>query len=142
MIAKLFRTSEGSIPFMQIILGAIIGAIAMLVYAKFCKPKILYDETVTIPIGPSVADPRLPQNQVKVSGKNVPAPVVAQTESAPVLFDIASIAPIQNDIQMPQLPSLHEIEDEDTEESEEEDDEDEDEDIPVARGTPLRGLDE
>jgi hypothetical protein len=47
MVTKLLMVN-GSIPYLQIIIGIIIGAIGMFIYAKFYRPKILYDDDVFI----------------------------------------------------------------------------------------------
>lgn len=131
MLAKLFRTSEGNIPFLQIIIGAILGAVGMFIYAKFFRPKILYEENIHSPIRPSVADGPGPEdtregNTVKINNKSVPAPVMATSDSAPVLFDIGTLHDSRN--RLPQLPSLKQLQDDDDEEEEDEDEDDDDED--------------
>lgn len=43
MFSKFLAGVDGKIPIFQIVLGVIIGAIAMFLYAKFMKPSFLYE---------------------------------------------------------------------------------------------------
>lgn len=61
---KLFATADGKIPFLQIIVGIIIGAISMFAYIKFGKPKFIFDDkskpspTVTIESTETLVSPK------------------------------------------------------------------------------------
>src|SRR3954468_20982155 len=46
MFKRLFTSADGKIPFLQIIIGIVLGAISMFAYCKFCKPKLLFGEKV------------------------------------------------------------------------------------------------
>ncbi|KAJ3135633.1 hypothetical protein HDU90_003708 [Geranomyces variabilis] len=48
MLQMLFSTADGKIPFIQIALGAITGAIGVLIYVRFYKPKILFPDAPTV----------------------------------------------------------------------------------------------
>ena len=46
MLGKLLTTADGKIPYLQIAIGIIIGIIGMFAYAKFYKPKILFEDSL------------------------------------------------------------------------------------------------
>ena len=111
MLTKLLMDSQGNIPYMQILIGIIIGAVAMLAYAKFCRPKILFADELTIPIGPGIKSP--PPNFKKMkkeeSENNVQQPVQIKIKP-PTL---------------PQMPiaTVYESEDEEDDDDDEDDEE-------------------
>ena len=126
MIGKLLTGSDGKIPYMQILIGILIGAIGMLVYAKMMRPKILFEDNIKVPIGPSILQGKQPKNVLK---QRTPAqPVVAQTSAVPVQVDMNSWKPGKmNAPSLPPLFELHPSETEDDTETEEDEDEEEDE---------------
>ena len=44
-MSKFLTASDGKIPFLQILIGIIVGAIGMFIYAKFWKPNMLFEST-------------------------------------------------------------------------------------------------
>jgi hypothetical protein len=66
-MGSLFTTADGQVPFFQIILGLIIGAVMMLIYAKFFRPPfIVGDDYIFEPILPMVP-PTLPDPTIAES---------------------------------------------------------------------------
>jgi hypothetical protein len=119
-IAKMLTASDGKIPYLQILIGVAIGVIGMFFYAKFCRPKILFEET-SIALDPVAANDQLlaqTATATRMKAKAVPAPVHAQTNASPVLLDIRTLVP--NEKNMPKLP-MEELTEDETEDEEDED---------------------
>lgn len=157
MLAKLFTTGDGRIPFVQIALGIIIGAVGMLIYARFYKPKILFPEstsstsTVAAPAPqPSISTKRQAQ-QPSDQRQRTALRSASEFESsaalvgAPVLLDLGTLHP-GNQGGAPELPLPEMFDRRDDEEDEDDgshdDDEDEldEEEIVVSRQSGLTEL--
>lgn len=146
--SKLFTASDGKIPFLQILIGIIVGAIGMFIYVKFWKPKILFDNVESI-AGAGVSQPlpapnakiqMQPQQQppqqtmqqpmqqpmqqaIQSPNGNVPQGTIRM--SPPMMSNGEAYIEIQH-MQMPSMPPLATIYEAGEEEPEEEtDDEDE-----------------
>jgi hypothetical protein len=143
--SKLFTASDGKIPFLQILIGIIVGAIGMFIYVKFWKPKILFDNVESIAgIGvsqplpapntnakiqmqPQQQPPQQPMQQtmqqpVQSSNGNVPQGTIRM--SPPMMSNGEAYIEIQH-MQMPSMPPLATIYEAEEEPEEETDDEDE-----------------
>ena len=147
MFAKLFTTGEGKIPFVQIALGVIVGAIGMLIYARFYKPKILFPEQSAPQLrraAPAVA--AKPLGKRKDSGNGGPSVTIAEHQQqrgyeaddalvgAPVILDLGILQTGSGvGLRAPELPlpaamfPPEDAGDEDADDDEDEIDEDEDE---------------
>lgn len=118
MLWKLFSV-DGKIPFVQIVIGILLGVLGMYVYTNFYKKR-----GGIISISPEGAVTR------KVNGSPQAAQVLASA-AAPVLLDVnKQFRPGRNVPGMPRLPVISETQS-DTDESEEEEDEDEDDEDDV-----------
>lgn len=75
-MSKFLTASDGKIPFLQILIGIIVGAIGMFVYAKFWKPKMLFEnENLEIPqpqIAATAAAPVAQQPQRQSTAQQAP----------------------------------------------------------------------
>lgn len=122
---------NGSIPYVQILLGILVGAIGMYVYAKMYKPKFLYDDDDTEKFSVT--------KKVTKKQKSDPVQDVEEREEVverkyeqppPTFIDLRSTIPIP----MPNLTQMYEqehygrgTEDETDDEEEESEDENENE---------------
>ncbi len=131
MFLKLFTTSDGKIPFIQIALGAIIGAIGVLIYVRFYKPKILFpDKPATLSHPRVQARPPVPSKR-KVESSNEPRvrpPPGYNPEDvlvgAPVVLDLDTLHQ-QGGPRAPELPMPAMFPPQEEPESEEEEEDDE-----------------
>jgi len=126
MLGKLFTTADGKIPFLQIAIGILLGAVAMFLYAKFYKPKLLFQDSIAlvpgraevgVPKAPSVVAPH--QTQQTVS----PLPMEATTLAQPSFLDLNDVT-AGGQIQMPKLGNYKQEEYTNEDTDDEEDDED------------------
>lgn len=134
MFGKLLTASDGKIPFVQIVIGVIIGAIAMFLYAKFWKPKMLFDDSSNS-LSPTresklikdvknelKEDPR----RRKVSGQQQPMVETIETTvitpSQPSFVDLRNLnSGGQIPMPMPKLPTMYEQDEYSNDEGEEDD---------------------
>ena len=133
MISKMLTTADGKIPFLQIIIGVIVGAIGMFLYAKFCKPPWLF--TPAPSASAALQDVKDAANKVIKNDQPVtqqqepqvlPRTRVEPQTVGPSFIDLRAMA-----IPMPKLPTVYENDEYSNEPSEaEEDDEDDDDDLP------------
>lgn len=142
MLGKLLRASDGSIPFVPIMVGIIIGAIAMFAYAKFWKPKILFDRGYSF-----TSASRIPRridengddgnnnnnNNLAVAGPQqhpqaqpVMTTIDATALSQPAFIDIRQMAAGQIPIPMPQLQTMYDQQEYDDEPDDDEQSDDRD----------------
>lgn len=131
-IGKLFTTSDGKVPFVQIALGLIIGAIGVLVYVRLYKPAFLFAPSTT-----ALAQPRSiavrPSNKRKTEIKNVDEPRERQQPGydpedglvgAPVILNMGTLQP-----RAPELPAAMFPVEEDESEDDDEDEIDDDDEV-------------
>jgi hypothetical protein len=135
MLTRLFATSDGKIPFLQILVGVIIGAIGMFVYAKFWKPKLLFDHK--LPLSSPSQEPFRETQQFVVRSPThnrgneeastvVPADVVEPNgqyedpNSQPAYIEIQQVSMPS----MPNLTPIYEAQEEFSQSEEETDEED------------------
>jgi hypothetical protein len=116
----LFTTSDGKIPFLQIFVSLIIGAVAMFLYAKIYKPKILFESIGPATMSDAVAAalPRPAPQQISVPATTVVPASVEPSQQPSSFLDMQDMA------HMPKLPHIYRQDDytnEDDEEDEEED---------------------
>jgi hypothetical protein len=136
MFAKLFTAGNGKIPFIQIILGVIIGAVGMLVYAKFYKPKLLFPESQSLPRRTAADIPTGREKTAAQAGKETDtrgkasgASASAQTGyeghghlvGAPVMLDLGSLQ-VGHAPELPIPAAFEQIEELDEDEDEDDDD--------------------
>jgi hypothetical protein len=129
-IGKLFTTSDGKVPFIQIALGLIIGAIGVLVYVRFYKPAFLFPPSTT-------SAPQRSSITVRPAGKRKPEGKVAEDArerhqpgydpedgliGAPVVLNMGTLQPGPRAPELP-MPTMYPVDDE--EESEDDDDDEE-----------------
>ncbi len=128
-IGKLFTTSDGKVPFVQIALGLILGAIGVLVYVRFYKPAFLFPPSTTstqqrsIPVRPT--GKRKPEGKVAEESRERHQPGYDPDDGligAPVVLNMGTLQPGPHAPELP-MPTMYPVDDED--ESEDDDDEEE-----------------
>lgn len=133
MLQKLFTTADGKIPFIQIALGAIIGAIGVLIYVRFYKPKILFPSTPTSSQH-KVQEARVPLKRKVETGRSDDQRIRQQPGydpdeglvGAPVVLDLGTLHPGGPRAPELPMPTMFPPQEDDMG-SDDEDDEDEDE---------------
>ena len=134
---KFLQASDGKMPFMQILLGIVVGALGMFVYVKFWKPKILFPvasitEKMQVSKTPTSTTKKTQQSVSNVPVQNQPP----QGCPIPSFIDFSSLNISRPQTAMPKLPSF-ESGITAAEELSMEEDEDEDEDEEEAMGDEL-----
>lgn len=138
MLTNLFIASDGKIPYVQIIVGIVIGAIGMLIYAKFFKPQFILD---TLNDRKSKSATTVKQQQQQQQKKS-------SSKSNPVVLDLHTLAhqnaTEKQPISMPKFPTLSTLstvsqEDDDDDDEDDEDDESENVEESDDEVSPLRG---
>jgi hypothetical protein len=131
MLGKLFTTADGKIPFLQIAIGIMIGALAMFIYAKFYKPKILFQDTYPSLRSPTKIPPQIDTNAQEQSHahahlqvQSAPKQSVGRVPGHPTFLDMNDISPSEQ-VKMPKLPQIYKQDEYSNEEEEKEDDDDE-----------------
>ena len=120
MISKLLATSDGKIPFLQILIGLIVGAIGMIVYVKFKKPDFIFGNSKN----------NFLNRRNRVSSE---IPVVAEETRIPQITQVPTI--FNNEYINEERGE--EAEEEAEEESEVEEEEEEEEDMAMRRQSIL-----
>lgn len=123
MFSKLLTSSDGKIPFLQIIIGAILGAIGMFVYAKFWKPKILFEN-----YGPPLFNKERKSIQ-NVRNRKDPVTVSSDNVSNVETISVPNSTMYSNMPMYPTLPPQSFEQDEYSHEQDEDGDEDDTEEI-------------
>jgi len=140
MLTKLLSV-DGKIPVLQILIGILIGAIGMFVYAKFYRPKILYEtetveelktengkqikNTVKQQIQQQPTQRQQQQQQQQQRNEQIISEVEPAEISAPSFIDIRQVGAIP--LAMPKLSTMYREQDEypETEDALTEDEEEE-----------------
>ena len=110
MLGKLFMTEGGKIPFTQIALGIIIGAIAMYVYIKFNKGKLPFSKASApnLPLDADILEPlAAPPLPMSKTLKKVQSQVA---EPPKRVFRVSTMIPVA--VSNPQLDDEEEHEEE------------------------------
>lgn len=114
MFMKLLTMTDGKIPYTQIAIGIILGAIGMLIYAKICKPKFLNEDFSVLGLPSLPSFPNSTSQPVLVSKETIiPKEKAVLVEKLPL--NVITSAP--------QLPTLinENIEDDDLEQDDDDD---------------------
>ncbi len=130
MLTKLFSTADGKIPFVQIILGIILGAAGMYIYFRFYKqasdwlPCFGYRPEKKVN-SVSVDQPKPSQQEFTQQEQFIPGEAIYETQDLPVKIHMMEVrhaaAPLQSDLieELDDAENSEEEEDYATDDSEE-----------------------